>query len=205
MRKTSIWSGPRNGEQPTDANEHWHYHPNPEIDLAVTPIAGFIEDAEAQGHSIYYQAIADSHILRDGELEKLDSSEEVCFVGYPNGLMDQANLTPVIRRGYTASHSAIDFGGKPHFLIDALVLPGSSGSPVQLLRSGAPAGLLGVVNAFLVMDKGGTVEMEDDFGTNETTGRRSLGLGNVIKAQELLVVADDFLKKHGLNPTLFQP
>jgi hypothetical protein len=55
---------------------------------------------------------------------------EVLFVGYPNDVYDQVNNLPVIRAGKIASMPKVDFNGKPEFLIDAHVWPGSSGSPV---------------------------------------------------------------------------
>ena len=37
---------------------------------------------------------------------------------------------PILRRGTTATPIALNFEGRPEFLIDAAVYPGSSGSPV---------------------------------------------------------------------------
>ena len=60
--------------------------------------------------------------------------EEIVFIGYPSGLRDEHNSTPLIRRGITASPIWNDFGNDPIFLIDAGVYPGSSGSPVFSTR-----------------------------------------------------------------------
>ena len=62
--------------------------------------------------------------------------EDVLFVGYPNGMFDKANNLPVARRGITATPATVDYGGRPVFLIDASVFPGSSGSPVFLYNVG---------------------------------------------------------------------
>ena len=62
--------------------------------------------------------------------------EDVVMVGYPNGLWDDFNNLPLFRRGITAAHPAIDFGGRALGVIDAACFPGSSGSPVLLFNRG---------------------------------------------------------------------
>ena len=42
-------------------------------------------------------------------LEELSALEELVMVGYPIGLWDKNNNFPIFRKGYTASHPAIDF------------------------------------------------------------------------------------------------
>jgi hypothetical protein len=63
--------------------------------------------------------------------------EDITMVGYPNGIWDQVNNMPVIRRGISATHPNVDWNGKPEFLIDAACFPGSSGSPVFLFNHGS--------------------------------------------------------------------
>ena len=58
------------------------------------------------------------------------------MVGYPDGIWDEFNNQPIIRRGITATHPKNDFNGKNEFLIDAACFPGSSGSPVLILYQG---------------------------------------------------------------------
>lgn len=53
------------------------------------------------------------------------------MVGYPDGIWDEFNNQPIVRRGITATHPKNDFNGKGEFLIDAVCFPGSSGSPVN--------------------------------------------------------------------------
>ncbi|WP_204104003.1 MULTISPECIES: hypothetical protein [Spirulina sp. CCY15215] len=43
---------------------------------------------------------------------------------------------PIIRKGITATHPKLKYNGKPEFMIDAACFPGSSGSPVFLIRTG---------------------------------------------------------------------
>ena len=61
--------------------------------------------------------------------------EEILFVGYPSGISDQFHNLPVARRGITATPASVDYEGRPVFLIDASVYPGSSGSPVFIYNT----------------------------------------------------------------------
>lgn len=72
--------------------------------------------------------------------QQLDAIEPVTFIGYPNALHDTFNMTPIARRGWTATPISLDYCGNPTFLIDASVFPGSSGSPVFVLDVGGYAG-----------------------------------------------------------------
>ena len=112
----------------------WYLHPDASVDLAIAPLAPLREAAAAQGVELYVEAI-DSRLAPDGAAwDGLDALEEVLFVGYPNGVWDQVNLMPILRRGSTATPPALDFEGRRQFLIDAAVYPGSSGSPVFIER-----------------------------------------------------------------------
>lgn len=70
------------------------------------------------------------------DLADLGAIEDVIMVGYPIGLWDSINNQPIIRRGSTATHPAMDYEGRREFLIDAACFPGSSGSPVFLYNMG---------------------------------------------------------------------
>ena len=111
----------------------WVPHPDPKVDLSAVPIGGALNSAKA-----FYRALDPSIVLSDGQLEELSAVEEILMVGYPNGLWDSVNNYPLIRRGITASHPAVDFdvNGVPTTVIDAACFPGSSGSPVILHNFG---------------------------------------------------------------------
>jgi hypothetical protein len=78
------------------------------------------------------------------------------MVGYPTGLWDDVHNSPLFRTGSTATHPAVDFQGRPEFVVDLACFPGSSGSPVFAMRShgypwedaaGDPRRFLGVLYA----------------------------------------------------------
>lgn len=126
---------PKLGERvnfaPHDFASLWTGHPNPDVDLAAAFLGPFVNSAAAAGRSVFLRAVAESLCPTEVQVENdLDAIEPVVFVGYPNALFDQASLTPIARRGHTATPIALDYNGLPSFLIDASVFPGISGSPV---------------------------------------------------------------------------
>jgi len=70
-------------------------------------------------------------------MDELSALEEVTFIGYPNGIYDSANKNALIRKGITSTPVWNNYLGKPNFLIDASVFPGSSGSPVFIFNQGS--------------------------------------------------------------------
>ena len=109
----------------------WTGHPTAEVDLAATFLGPFVNNSAATGRSVFWKGVADELCPTDDVAENdLDAIEPIVFVGYPNALFDKANLTPITRRGHTATPISLNYNGLPTFLIDASVFPGSSGSPV---------------------------------------------------------------------------
>lgn len=120
---------------PIESPPQWTAHPDPRVDLAITPLAGVIEAMAAQGSPPFYRAVSPQLCQGVESNTELDAIEQVTFIGYPNGLFDTANFLPIARRGSTATPVSVDYQGVPAFLIDASVFPGSSGSPVFLADS----------------------------------------------------------------------
>ncbi|TFD74495.1 hypothetical protein E3T48_13320 [Cryobacterium fucosi] len=136
----------------------------------------------------------------------------VTFIGYPNGLYDSASLLPIVRQGYAATAMNVDYEGKPTFLIDASVFPGSSGSPVFLVPRPSvpdkrgnitigghprPPILLGIVAAVhqrqvpvLQTSAGGGVPFVYDL----------IDLGIVYKASEVHSLADQLISGAPKSP-----
>lgn len=114
----------------------WHYHSDPEVDIAVMPLAPVLDGLKNKEIEIFLKSIPHTVIPTQEQLAEMDALEEILFVGYPIGLYDSANLTPIWRSGITATPPQLDYENRPAFLIDASVFPGSSGSPVFLYRHG---------------------------------------------------------------------
>ncbi len=64
------------------------------------------------------------------EISDINPFGDVAVVGYPLGFYDFENNLPVYRKAMIASQYGVNFNGRPYFLIDTNLHPGTSGSPV---------------------------------------------------------------------------
>lgn len=122
-----------------DFNEVWRGHDDVEIDITVAPLAHLEKHIKSLGVDIFYRNISAELIPNDEAMKEIDALEDVVFIGYPNGIWDSKNYTPIMRKGTTATPIQINFEGREVFLIDASVFGGSSGSPVFIYNSGSYA------------------------------------------------------------------
>ncbi len=119
--------------------KRWTFHDNPDVDIALMPFFPLMNDVFTQTKKqIFYKTIPSKFIPNEDDLkEKIDAIEEIIFLGYPKGIFDEKHFLPIVRRGITATAINFDFNGKPKFLIDSAVFPGSSGSPVFICNMGS--------------------------------------------------------------------
>jgi S1-C subfamily serine protease len=162
---------------------------DPELDIALIPLGPLLNQLDATQRPVFFRSIGPD-IVPDSEIvSELSAMEEVVFVGYPSGLRDEHNSTPLIRRGITASPVWNDFGNKPVFIIDAGVYPGSSGSPVFILNQGSYASKSGIVvgTRFLFLGV-----LSDTLVRPEPGGNTYIGLGRVVKSSAVKIAIDSF-------------
>lgn len=112
----------------------WIMHPDDNIDLCIYPIAPLLTEISKGGKNPFFISIQENLIPTSTDEEGFTALEEILMVGYPNGIWDEKNNLPILRKGITATPISYDYGGKEEFLIDAACFPGSSGSPVFLLN-----------------------------------------------------------------------
>ncbi|MCK5150048.1 trypsin-like peptidase domain-containing protein [Candidatus Pacearchaeota archaeon] len=112
-------------------------HPDSDVDLTALPLAPILKKLEEVNQIPFYIPIPNTPLIatRD-DLSNFDTIEDIIFVGYPNGIYDKTNLTPVVRKGITATPISLPFNGKSIFLIDSMIFIGSSGSPVFVYNKG---------------------------------------------------------------------
>lgn len=188
----------------------WFGHPDPAVDVAVLPLLPIINHAAQSGVELYFRAIPHTAIPSDQQLEELDALEEVVFVGYPSGIYDTVNLLPVLRRGTTATPAQVDYDGRPLFLVDGSVFPGSSGSPVLVYNLGAWGSrrgliggtrllLLGLMAQVAYQEEEGELEFHaiPSIGVPFVRTRQMLDLGVVFKARTILETAEALLQARG--------
>jgi hypothetical protein len=114
----------------------WIDHPDPDVDLAIMPIAPLLTKAEKEGRLFFFISLDGSLVPTQKDHAEFTALEEIIMIGYPNGIWDSINNLPVLRRGVTATHPSVDYEGRREFMIDAACFPGSSGSPVFLFNVG---------------------------------------------------------------------
>ncbi len=114
----------------------WIKHPEENVDLAVFPIAELYRQAEAQGVKFFAPPIGEDLLSTSEKLADLSGLENITMIGYPNGIWDEKNNMPIVRRGITATNPKHDYNGLPIFVIDCACFPGSSGSPVFIFDQG---------------------------------------------------------------------
>lgn len=182
----------------------WVSHPDNNVDLCAMLFQPLRSEAEIQGKSIFNCALDNSSILSKADLEELSAVEEVLMIGYPNGLWDEVNNLPLIRRGTTATHPAVDFKGTSTNVIDAACFPGSSGSPVLIVnegmfntKSGTFAGytrvwLLGVLFSGPFITAQGEIVSETIPTSQQSISltRLMIHLGYIVQAKEIKVLGE---------------
>lgn len=189
----------------------WISHPDPKVDLCALPVAGVLTETKA-----FFRALDPSLIPSDATLAELSAVEEVLMIGYPNGLWDSKNNYPLIRKGITASHPAVDFevDGVAMTVIDMACFPGSSGSPVILhnvgtftdrkgtTNIGTRTIFLGVLSSGPTMQADGKIIIRNIPTTAEPIAqiRLMMNLGYIIKSKEIAALAAAIQSKLGASP-----
>lgn len=114
----------------------WLKHPNQNVDLAVFLVGPLLNQAQQSGTPLFFIPLQTALIPKESERLDLSTMEDIIMIGYPSGIWDAKNNLPVIRRGITATHCAVNWNGNTEFLTDIASFPGSSGSPVLLANIG---------------------------------------------------------------------
>ena len=187
----------------TEGDSIWTFHPDPEVDIAALLIGPLLNNLKAQGREVFFRGISSELLPSEEQLEDVDALEEVIFVGYPVGMYDQKNFTPIMRTGTTATPVQLDYQGKPAFLIDASVFPGSSGSPVMIFNKGAYTTrtggnvigssrffLLGIVAMNISMPEQSDVQLKTSAATPYVQTAQAIDIGLVFNSKAILGAAE---------------
>ncbi len=119
-----------------DFENKWIKHPDNSVDLCVLPIGQILNELDKLKIKLFYIPLDVELLPTEEQMNDLSALEEVIMIGYPNGIWDQYNNKPILRKGVTATHPNLDYNGKKEFLIDMACFPGSSGSPVFIFNEG---------------------------------------------------------------------
>jgi hypothetical protein len=106
------------------------FHPNPEVDVCLIRVLDLMTEKIKSGEQyLQWYSVSKDNFAGQNKIHPHVASDAV-VVGYPRGFYDQVNLYPIVKSGIIASRWGALFNGKPYFLIDAKLFPGSSGSVV---------------------------------------------------------------------------
>jgi hypothetical protein len=187
----------------------WTCHPDPGIDLCAAPVSGLIDRSRREGREPFLKGPSQRDIWSDVKLQTLRAVEDVLMVGYPSGLWDDVNNLPLVRKGITATHPAVDFCGRSQGVVDIAAFPGSSGSPIAIADDGLVTTkdgsvavcrryvLLGVLHAGPVMTEAGEIRIQliPTRNVPAPVMQRLIHLGYYIKAKEILVLMDKLCER----------
>lgn len=115
----------------------WIFHPNDEIDLAITMAPSFGDSDNSMVHGYTSTAIDD--------VEQHDLGSEIFYFGFPLGTGADVEYPhkAIVRKGIISSIS-----DAPTFIIEANVFPGTSGSPVFIQRE-STFEIIGVISSYI--------------------------------------------------------
>jgi V8-like Glu-specific endopeptidase len=181
-------------------HESWIHHPSTDVDLCILPIRDLFPFLHKKNLSVFIQYLSMLDLPKSSEIEELRALEDILMIGYPDGIWDEINNKPILRRGVTATHAKLDYLGKKEFLIDAACYPGSSGSPVFIFYEGiipGPKGeifggtksiLLGTLYAGPVQTINSIIneENENNSANLSILSQIPINLGHVIKSEKIL-------------------
>ena len=129
----------------SDPSRAFVFHNDPNVDIAVMPFTPIGEKYFKEGTPLRYRTIPSDIYLTRSQSKTIPAIEEIVVIGYPRLLRDEQTLTPIARKGITATPVDQDFHGFRGFLIDAAIFEGSSGSPVFIYNVGSYSTPNGIV------------------------------------------------------------
>lgn len=183
------------------------YHPEDEVDLCVIPLARIIDEGTIpKGSQLSIFPLTKENLLTEKELEDINAVEDVIMIGYPDGLIDDVNNKPIIRKGITATHLRFDYDGHKEFLIDMCSYSGSSGSPVFLYQVGihgedgdhyygVKSKLIGVLYAGHDVDEEGEMVKREIAFIRVPLLTVHIHIGFVIKTQRITELGEEYIKQ----------
>ena len=143
--------------QGPDGSPYWFPHPDPEVDIAVTPVVW--ERLQEQGVEAHFFNSERETYTRDQLRDQHFSEGDPIYVlGFPMGLVGDERNRVVVRGGWIARIQDTLEGTNKTLLVDASVFPGNSGGAVVNRPEVASVGdlapvadsrLIGIVSRYL--------------------------------------------------------
>lgn len=107
-------------------------HHDQTIDVVVIKVDDLIIDTLKNNPDkkiIVGSCLTNDNLPSNSPLE-MEVTSDIIVASYPRGFYDKVNKFPIVKSGIISSAWGLNFNGKPMFLIDAQLFPGSSGGLV---------------------------------------------------------------------------
>ncbi|MEA1995406.1 MAG: serine protease [Campylobacterota bacterium] len=106
------------------------FHQDCNVDVCVIKVLDLLTD-KIKNSTQYMQwyPVHEEQLPGNNNIS-IEVADDAIVIGYPRGYYDKVHLYPIVKSGIIASQWGVPFQGKPYFLIDAKLFPGSSGSIV---------------------------------------------------------------------------
>ena len=192
-----------------------HYLPtvrnHPRYDLVAIRITRNLKENSVECCFVDTNLFATRQVLLK---ENVTLGDELFLLGYPDGIFEEKNTSPILRQGIISTDPTEDYSVNqslqakfglppaiPGFLIDANVFPGSSGSMVilrpQLFTQEAPGvvGVKGQANFYVLGLVFGSLPIDDVA----IGAKQRMGLGLVLSADTILDTLALFGTDHTSN------
>lgn len=182
-----------------DFSELWFSNKLDDIDVAVCNISNIYKENEWLEQNIKGITIDEWNFLSPQEKYYIQSLEQIFFIGFPVGNIEEFKDVPLVRMGITATNILMSKKGRECFIIDASSFEGSSGSPVFLYDKQLISNNLGNPNIvkyvkFLgILTKSLLTEEEKQEGKRNGINNHS-NLGLVLNENNLKNVLDEYFR-----------
>jgi hypothetical protein len=117
-----------------DLKARCSFHQDDSVDVAIVSVLDLLGKVmypvPVNEKPMVYTAVSEEDFPKTGGKITVEVGDDALVVGYPRGFYDEFSKFPIVKSGVIASFWRMPFGGKPYFLIDAKLFPGSSGSIV---------------------------------------------------------------------------
>jgi hypothetical protein len=104
--------------------------PDSSVDIAAIQVYDLIMEKVNSTKNLLQWSAVSEYDFPNKDNPPVHVADDIIVVGYPLGYYDLVNLNPIAKLGIIASYWGDWFNGKPYFLIDSKLFPGSSGSIV---------------------------------------------------------------------------
>lgn len=106
------------------------FHKVPDVDICIIDILDLITERFKNNENYMSWYAVNNEQLPGNNNISVEVADDAVIIGYPRGYYDDVHLYPIVKSGIIASRWGAPFKGRPYFLIDAKLFPGSSGSIV---------------------------------------------------------------------------